>query len=122
MKVQHDSKGKPIPAPVVNYNRGLVESLITARGLIRGVTFSKASTTRAHAIMVNHTYGTKRTLKTISLRERDFKAAYNEACKAIADLVGLNEHGQKALFDLTKTAFVAHYGLTFRTAEICETK
>lgn len=92
-------------------------AIFNESGLIRGLCYSKASTTRAHCLMLNIKNGTAKATKTFTLNKVDFDSQYMAAVTVAAKMFGM-EGSEMALFVGTRDRFVRKYGINLKRVEI----
>ena len=95
----------------------MTAAIFNESGLIRGLCYSKASTTRAHCLMLSVQNGTAKTSKTYTLNKVDFDAQYMQAVTDAAKIFGM-EGSEMALYIGTRDRFVRKYGINLKRVEM----
>jgi hypothetical protein len=85
-------------------------------GLVRGLSFTPATSRRFHSLIIKLGRGEKnQLLRTLSLSGRNFDEVFAEAIAAIADWRGITDAKLLRLMKDSRTRFMAYYGLVYET-------
>lgn len=92
-------------------------AIFNESGLIRGLCYAKASTTRAHCLMLSVQTGTSKANRTFTLNGTDFDAQYMRAVTEAAIMHGMYDKVD-ALYYGTRDRFIRKYGITLKRVEM----